>query len=101
MDDNTEPQKNPVGVRHICLLHFNDCYNVESNNQEPIGGAARFVNALRSYDHLKPVVLFSGDIIAPSISEFKYKYQLLVKLNLFYIIEFFFIYYYYSSEHFY
>lgn len=55
-------------AKSFCILHFNDCYNVESSEQEPIGGAARFVTALRTFSHLEPVVLFSGDIIAPSIS---------------------------------
>ena len=54
-------------VLHI--LHFNDCYNVEPRSQEPVGGAARFVHALHTFDHLKPLVLFSGDIIAPSLSK--------------------------------
>ncbi|KPL94019.1 5' nucleotidase-like protein [Sarcoptes scabiei] len=51
----------------IYILHFNDCYNVEPCDQEPVGGAARFVNALRQFDHLEPLILFSGDILAPSI----------------------------------
>lgn len=59
--------------KFLCILHFNDCYNVEPGDQEPVGGAARFVTALNKYNHFQPLVLFSGDIIAPSIS----------KLNLF------------------
>lgn len=58
----------PPATKSFCILHFNDCYNVEPSSQEPIGGAARFVTALRTFSHLEPVVLFSGDIIAPSIS---------------------------------
>jgi hypothetical protein len=27
----------------ISILHFNDVYNVESREVEPVGGAARFV----------------------------------------------------------
>ncbi len=50
-------------------MHFNDVYNVESREQEPVGGAARFCTAIKSYAHLNPIVLFSGDIFAPSISE--------------------------------
>ena len=51
------------------ILHFNDVYNVESCDQEPVGGAARFCTALKSFSHLEPLVLFSGDIFAPSFSK--------------------------------
>lgn len=58
----------PQVHKSFCILHFNDCYNVEPQElHEPIGGAARFVTALRTFNHLQPVTLFSGDIIAPSI----------------------------------
>ncbi|CAG2103416.1 unnamed protein product [Medioppia subpectinata] len=51
----------------VPILHFNDCYNVEPRSEEPSGGAARLVTAFNSFKHLNPMVLFSGDIIAPSI----------------------------------
>ena len=54
----------------ITILHFNDCYNVEPRTLEPAGGAARFKTALKSFDSCDPVVLFSGDILGPSISTF-------------------------------
>lgn len=54
----------------ISLLHFNDCYNVEQRAVEPAGGAARFKTALTSFIDYDPVVLFSGDILGPSISEY-------------------------------
>lgn len=57
------------GSEPICILHFNDVYNIEPHPDEPKGGAARFANALHSFDHLKPLILFSGDIISPSISK--------------------------------
>jgi hypothetical protein len=53
----------------ITLIHFNDVYNVDSREQEPVGGAPRFCTALKSYAHLNPIILFSGDAFAPSISE--------------------------------
>ena len=56
-------------AEEITILHFNDVYNVESREQEPIGGAARFLTAMNSYDHLSPMILFSGDIFAPSLSK--------------------------------
>jgi hypothetical protein len=36
---------------------------------EPVGGAARFLTAVKSKADLQPLVLFSGDIFAPSISK--------------------------------
>lgn len=53
----------------VTLLHFNDCYNVEPRALEPAGGAARFKTALASFDAFEPLVLFSGDILGPSISK--------------------------------
>ena len=54
----------------ITLLHFNDVYNVESRNVEPVGGASRFLTAVKKQKETgDPLVLFSGDIFAPSISE--------------------------------
>jgi 5'-nucleotidase len=55
----------------LTILHFNDVYNIESTAQEPVGGAARFCTALKSFSHLNPLVLFSGDIFAPSFSNIK------------------------------
>ena len=54
----------------VTILHFNDCYNVEPRPQEPSGGAARLVTAFKSFSHCNPLVLFSGDIMAPSISQY-------------------------------
>jgi len=53
----------------VTLLHFNDCYNIEPRAHEPAGGAARFKTALESFSSLDPIVLFSGDILGPSISK--------------------------------
>lgn len=55
----------------ITILHFNDVYNVDSTTQqEPIGGAARFLTAMRSFEDLNPLVLFSGDVFSPSMLSF-------------------------------
>ena len=62
----------------ITLIHFNDVYNVESRGVEPVGGAARFLTAVKELQELNPLILFSGDIFAPSIS----KYQSSAKFNL-------------------
>lgn len=52
--------------RILHILHFNDVYNVESSAHEPVGGAARFCTAMKSFSHYDPLILFSGDIFAPS-----------------------------------
>ncbi|CAG0894512.1 unnamed protein product [Darwinula stevensoni] len=51
----------------ITILHFNDVYNIEGFSDEPVGGASRFISALDSFSELSPLVLFSGDVLAPSL----------------------------------
>lgn len=51
----------------ITIIHFNDVYNIEPQRDEPIGGAARFASYVKSQQHLKPLVLFSGDLLNPSL----------------------------------
>ena len=51
----------------INIIHFNDVYNIESNSQEPVGGAARFITVLENLIIQKPtLVFFSGDALSPS-----------------------------------
>lgn len=50
----------------LFIIHFNDVYNIEPGSREPVGGAARFIAKVRSYSHLKPLILFSGDAFNPS-----------------------------------
>lgn len=67
----------------ISIIHFNDVYNVESREMEPVGGAARFLTAVKSKADLQPLVLFSGDIFAPSImSTFTKGEQMVPVLNM-------------------
>lgn len=54
----------------ITILHFNDVYNVQQHKEEPVGGAARFVTAIKSFSHLNPLILFSGDIFSPSMCQY-------------------------------
>ena len=54
----------------VTLLHFNDVYNIEPRDKDPVAGASRFVASLRSHDSEKPMVLFSGDAFNPSLSKF-------------------------------
>lgn len=67
----------------LVILHFNDVYNVESRPLvEPVGGAARFCTAMKSFDHLNPLVLFSGDAFSPSmLSTFTKGEQMVPVLN--------------------
>lgn len=52
----------------LYILHFNDIYNIDANSSvEPIGGATRFSTAVKSFSHLNPLILFSGDAFSPSM----------------------------------
>lgn len=60
-------------AQNLVILHFNDVYNVESRAQpEPVGGAARFATAIKSFQHLNPLVLFSGDAFSPSMRTYSF-----------------------------
>lgn len=55
-------------AQNLVILHFNDVYNVEPRiGIEPVGGAARFCTAIKSFHHLNPLILFSGDVFSPSM----------------------------------
>ncbi|CAG2174657.1 unnamed protein product, partial [Oppiella nova] len=70
------------GSTIVSILHFNDSYNVESRSVEPSGGAPRLVTAFNAHKHCDPLVLFSGDIMAPSImSSFTKGEQMIPVLN--------------------
>lgn len=61
-------------MAHLSIIHYNDVYNVDPNSSvEPIGGAARFLTAVKTFDHLNPLILFSGDAFSPSMR--KYPHQ--------------------------
>ncbi|XP_060517540.1 trifunctional nucleotide phosphoesterase protein YfkN isoform X2 [Cylas formicarius] len=68
---------------NVVILHFNDVYNVESRTgPEPVGGAARFCTAVKSFHSLNPLVLFSGDAFSPSmLSTFTKGEQMVPVLN--------------------
>ena len=55
--------------KQITLIHFNDVYNIEPREKEPVGGASRFKTALETLSDKNPMVLFSGDALAPSNSQ--------------------------------
>ena len=56
-------------AKELIILHFNDVYNVEPQKMEPAGGAARMAHYVHSLEDQKPLVLFSGDALNPSLSE--------------------------------
>ncbi|XP_055839980.1 snake venom 5'-nucleotidase isoform X1 [Episyrphus balteatus] len=70
-------------LKPLTILHYNDVYNVDSNSDvEPVGGAARFCTAIRSFKELDPLILFSGDIFSPSmLSTFTQGEQMVPVLN--------------------
>lgn len=56
--------------RQLTVLHFNDVYNIEPRDKEPVGGAARFATKVASLRYLNPLIVFSGDCLNPSTSEY-------------------------------
>ena len=58
----------PKGDMTDCLsiIHFNDVYDVQEREREPVGGAARFKTAVDRLKRLNPLVVFSGDCLNPS-----------------------------------
>ena len=52
----------------IYLIHFNDVANVESGDKDPVGGAARFLTAVKQHSEDTPLVIFSGNVFSPSMS---------------------------------
>lgn len=55
----------------LTILHYNDVYNVDTTTeQEPVGGAARFCTAIKSFAEHEPLILFSGDVFSPSMCKF-------------------------------
>lgn len=51
----------------LTIIHFNDVYDIGARGTEPVGGAARFTQAVRSFASQQPLILFSGDCLNPSL----------------------------------
>lgn len=51
----------------LAIVHFNDVYDVAPRRVEPVGGAARFVGAIDQLRGERPLILFSGDALSPSL----------------------------------
>ena len=60
----------------ITILHFNDICNIEAREVEPVGGAARFLTAVKEHQESNPLILFSGNVFSPSMSK-KADYQII------------------------
>lgn len=74
-------------IKKLRIIHFNDCYNIDEQSESGLirGGACRFLSALLSEVNENTVVLFSGDILSPSISKFiNYQFSFCVKFNFYY-----------------
>lgn len=61
------PGPAPPEPRTLRILHFNDVYEIFPRDVEPVGGAARFVHAVRGLTTPDTLVLFSGDAFNPSL----------------------------------
>ncbi|XP_053205189.1 trifunctional nucleotide phosphoesterase protein YfkN-like [Panonychus citri] len=73
---------NLQSVNQVTINHFNDVYNIDEHNVEPIGGAARFKSALQSFKTKSTLTLFSGDCLGPSLlSKFTKGKQMIPVLN--------------------
>ena len=51
----------------LSILHFNDVYNVESREVEPVGGAARYHRSPHNYNYLLSEHLIKQLIISTFI----------------------------------
>ena len=61
--------------KEINIIHFNDVYNIEPRDVEPVGGVSRFrtlVEKLISQEPKSTIVLFSGDAFNPSTCKLNY-----------------------------
>eukprot|EP00794_Sanderia_malayensis_P018960 gene18960-20866_t len=52
---------------NLTIIHFNDVYNIEARDTEPVGGASRFITKVKEYVNEKPLIFFSGDCLNPSL----------------------------------
>lgn len=43
--------------KKLRIIHFNDVYNVESSEQEPVGGAGRFLTAIEEVMRQGPTII--------------------------------------------
>jgi 5'-nucleotidase len=66
------------------IIHFNDVYDLQPGEKEPIGGVAHFKTAIDQYKTSNTLVLFSGDVFSPSVLSNVYKgHQMIEPMNSF------------------
>ncbi|XP_035235995.1 5'-nucleotidase-like isoform X1 [Anguilla anguilla] len=70
----------------LTILHFNDVYEIKERSEDPVGGAARFATAVKQFQDLNPLIVFSGDCLNPSllstITKGKHMVDILSKLGV-------------------
>ena len=62
--------------KELKIFHFNDVYEIEASNMEPVGGASRFVTECKRFkkdNETNGIILFSGDLFSPSTLSVLYK----------------------------
>lgn len=70
------------GEEIIRVIHFNDVYDIDPGEKDPIGGVARFKTAVDAHRNDKTLTLFSGDVFSPSLLSQTYKgEQMVVPIN--------------------
>lgn len=52
--------------KSLTILHFNDAYQIEKFENEPVGGVDRFKTVIDSFSSEDPLIIFSGDSLGPS-----------------------------------
>ncbi|GEM85529.1 bifunctional metallophosphatase/5'-nucleotidase [Meiothermus granaticius] len=57
----------------LTILHFNDVYEIQPVDKGKRGGAARIATLVDQYKALKPLILFSGDALSPSVMSSVFK----------------------------
>ena len=66
-ENNSNIENEDGESKRLTIIHFNDVYNIESHEEEPVGGAARFVTKIEEMSAENPLILFSGDCLNPSL----------------------------------
>lgn len=62
----------------LTILHFNDVYEIQPVDKGKRGGAARIATLVDQYKDQKPLILFSGDALSPSVMSSVFKGEQMV-----------------------
>ena len=74
-EESKEAVPDSTQSRFLHIVHFNDVYNLDmAYKEEPRGGARKFASQVKAYRQElaghgfgRPLVLFSGDFVGPSL----------------------------------